>query len=338
MPQFLADETQFQTGGAREALTQQPAIPQFLQVRGTSPDSLRLQMGPLAAHLAAFEGMEKAVLRISVDAPSMLSARNLDGETPAHHAAAAGKHGIIDILGRIDPKLVMMKDNDGQTPAHTASMYRQVEVLRALSRRAPDSFEVRDNCGLSPLDLAADNAECRGVILPFLKVAWPPSSAMPGTRRHSMPAKHSQSMRTIHTNPLIPPPPARSLERTLSTPIPPPTPPPSVANALSAASTPLMDGNVPTPAPHASSKARAPITSLTPTRLFASLSPFAALPLRSHQPPGSAEAVATAPGRFARLVTLLGVVLLCGCIGTATFCAVVELVPPPQPQTPNPKP
>jgi hypothetical protein len=281
--------------------------------------------------------MEKALLRISVDAPSMLSARNLDGETPAHHAAAAGKHGIIDILGRIDPKLVMMKDNDGQTPAHTASMYRQVEVLQALSRRAPDSFELRDNCGLSPLDLAGDNAECRGVILHFLKVAWPPSSAFPGTRRNSNPAKHSQSMRAIPTNSLVAPAPVRSLERTLSTPIPPPTPPPSanrLANALSAAATPLMDENIPQPAPHPSA------TALSPRRLFAALS------LRdsgaSHQAAGpNAEATPTAP---ARLFTLLGVVLLCGFIGTATFFAVVELVPPPRkqkktkPQNPKPKP
>eukprot|EP00290_Baffinella_frigidus_P053875 CAMPEP_0180340858 /NCGR_PEP_ID=MMETSP0989-20121125/886_1 /TAXON_ID=697907 /ORGANISM="non described non described, Strain CCMP2293" /LENGTH=300 /DNA_ID=CAMNT_0022329595 /DNA_START=91 /DNA_END=989 /DNA_ORIENTATION=+ len=198
-----------------------PKIPKFLPIRGTSPDTARLQMGPLAAHLAAFEGMEKALVRIAADAPSLLSARNLEGETPAHHAAAAGKHDIIDMLGRIDPKLLMMQDDDGQTPAHTAGMYRHAEVLQAVGRRAPDSFMLLDNSGLSPLDLAGENAECRRAILPFLKVAWPPSPHPPGTRvapLHS--ARQSQSMRLM----------------------PQPLPPPALlsANLQSAASTPLM--------------------------------------------------------------------------------------------------
>lgn len=289
-------------------------------------------MGPLAAHLAAFEGMEKALIRIAADAPSMLSARNLEGETPAHHAAAAGKHGIIDILGRIDPKLLMMQDHDGQTPAHTASMYRHAEVLKAVGRRAPDSFELRDNGGLSPLDLAGDNADCREAILHFLKVAWPPSAHTPGTRRVAplRPGAKSQSMVCIPLEAPASPKPRASLdvERATSAPVPPDAPlPPAAAtalppdtpqpsttalspNALSAASTPLLPEK-PEDAPPR------PTKNLSPLRLF---SPS------EHQPDGpNAEAVSAMDAVAPRRLSLVSVVLLCGLFGTLAFFAVVEL-------------
>lgn len=276
-----------------------PKIPKFLPIRGTSPDTARLQMGPLAAHLAAFEGMEKALVRIAADAPSLLSARNLEGETPAHHAAAAGKHDIIDMLGRIDPKLLMMQDDDGQTPAHTAGMYRHAEVLQAVGRRAPDSFMLLDNSGLSPLDLAGENAECRRAILPFLKVAWPPSPHPPGTRvapLHS--ARQSQSMRLM----------------------PQPLPPPALlsANLQSAASTPLMPEHAPHPPPlPASTK---PLSS---PRLSAA---------RSEPAGPNAEAVAAPAAAPAALPARLSLrcALLCGLVGAAAFffAAVETLVSP----------
>jgi len=104
-------------------------------------------------HDAARKGDLAKVQELLKQDPTLVSSREIEGQTPLHFAAASSRTDVAAFLLASKAE-VDARDSFGKTPLHRAASFGSKEIAQLLLSNKAD-VNARDNTGWTPLHIAA---------------------------------------------------------------------------------------------------------------------------------------------------------------------------------------